>query len=130
MKLLLAAFGVVAALSSVVKALDRYNLLKVAATVHSDYRIETKYDDAVLERKERHCKKYHVQDGSDSGDEVCGSNGKKYKNLSEFNLHKCLIKAQEDTVMTVMDMTFCMKSESEDMEHVEDENSSSDPIQS
>ncbi|CAI5744421.1 unnamed protein product [Peronospora destructor] len=126
MKLLFAAFVVVTLLSLVVKALDRYKLLEVVVTCTAITN-RHHYDEAALERKERQCKRHHTQNGNDSGDEVCGSNGKKYKNRNEFNLHKCLRKVQEGTVMTVMDMEFCKNSKREDMEHVEDENDSSKP---
>ncbi|KAF1775260.1 Kazal domain [Phytophthora cactorum] len=96
-KLLLAATAVaVAALAcslSAVEALDRDKLLDVLGTVHGNRDIVVQYDDLEEDREERKCYGHFTRDI----DPVCGSNGKKYTNLSMFNYRKCMMKIQEST---------------------------------
>ncbi|KAF1775263.1 Kazal domain [Phytophthora cactorum] len=117
-KLLLAATAVaVAALAcslSAVEALDRDKLLDVLGTVHGNRDIVVQYDDLEEDREERKCYGHFTRDI----DPVCGSNGKKYTNLSMFNYRKCMMKIQESTEIQLVDMDFCKDAEMEDMEHI------------
>jgi hypothetical protein len=118
-KLVLAAIAAVAALACVVpavEALDRDKLLDVVGTVHGNRHIIVKYDDLEENREERKC----YTDFTRDIDPVCGSNGKKYTNLSMFNYRKCMIKIQEDTEIELADMDFCKDVELEDMEHIDE----------
>ncbi|KAG6957275.1 hypothetical protein JG687_00010090 [Phytophthora cactorum] len=120
-KLLLAATAVaVAALAcslSAVEALDRDKLLDVLGTVHGNRDIVVQYDDLEEDREERKCYGHFTRDI----DPVCGSNGKKYTNLSMFNYRKCMMKIQESTEIQLVDMDFCKDTEMEDMEHIDED---------
>ncbi|KAG1698074.1 hypothetical protein DVH05_015557 [Phytophthora capsici] len=123
MKFLLVATTALAALGcslSTVEALDRDKMLDVVGTVHGNRHIVVKYDDLAEDREERKCYGHFTREI----DPVCGSNGKKYTNLSMFNYRKCMMKIQEDTEIELVDMEFCKDVELEDMEHIDEDNSS------
>ncbi|KAH7487966.1 hypothetical protein PRIC1_007921 [Phytophthora ramorum] len=115
-KFLLAMTAVVAALACAVDALDRDKMLDVVGTVHGNRHIIATYDDLEEDREERKCYGEFTRDI----DPVCGSNGKKYTNLSMFNYRKCMIKIQENTEIQLADMEFCKDVEMEDMEHIDE----------
>ncbi|ETL78033.1 hypothetical protein L917_21092 [Phytophthora nicotianae] len=122
-KFLLVATAVVAALAcslSAVEALDRDKMLDVVGTVHGNRHIVVEYDDLEEDREERKCYGHFTRDI----DPVCGSNGKKYTNLSMFNYRKCMMKIQEDTEIQLVDMDFCKDAEMEDMEHIDEDDAS------
>ncbi|RLN92612.1 hypothetical protein BBJ28_00016052 [Nothophytophthora sp. Chile5] len=100
-----------------VAALDRDEMLKVVGTVHADYHILGTYDEVQEESKEASCKREFTRDIQP----VCGSNGKKYTNLSMFEYRQCMIKVQEGTELELAAMEFCKDVEMEDMENVENE---------
>ncbi|KUF91405.1 hypothetical protein AM588_10006166 [Phytophthora nicotianae] len=117
------ATAVVAALAcslSAVEALDRDKMLDVVGTVHGNRHIVVEYDDLEEDREERKCYGHFTRDI----DPVCGSNGKKYTNLSMFNYRKCMMKIQEDTEIQLVDMDFCKDAEMEDMEHIDEDDAS------
>ncbi|KAG7380241.1 hypothetical protein PHYPSEUDO_007593 [Phytophthora pseudosyringae] len=120
-KLLTAAVVVALACSlAAVEALDRDKMLDVVGTVHGNRHIVAKYDDLEEDREERKCYGKFTRDI----DPVCGSNGKKYTNLSMFNYRKCMIKIQESTEIELVDMDFCKNVDMEDMEHIDEDGSS------
>lgn len=99
---------------STAEMLERDNMLDVMAKVHGNREYTVQSDDLEEAREELKCYG-HFTRGTDP---VCGSNGKKYANLSMFNYRKCMLKVQEDTEIQLMDMEFCKDAEMEDMEHV------------
>ncbi|POM80086.1 Kazal-like serine protease inhibitor domain containing hypothetical protein [Phytophthora palmivora] len=119
-KFLVAATAMVAGLVcslSAVDALDRDKMLDVVGTVHGNRDIVVKYDDLEEDREERKCYGHFTRDI----DPVCGSNGKKYTNLSMFNYRKCMMKIQENEEIQVVDMDFCKDADMEDMEHIDED---------
>ncbi|KAG7390298.1 hypothetical protein PHYBOEH_007052 [Phytophthora boehmeriae] len=104
------------ACSSVVDALSRDRMLEVVGKVHGR-NIKLDYDDLAEDRAEKKCYGEFTRDI----DPVCGSNGKKYTNLSMFNYRKCMIMIQEGTEITLEPMEFCKDVEMEDMEHIDEE---------
>ncbi|KAG2521134.1 hypothetical protein BBO99_00004424 [Phytophthora kernoviae] len=111
----LSAAPVLLACSCVVDALSRDKMLEVVGTVHGRD-INIHYDDLAEDREEKKCYGEFTRDI----DPVCGSNGKKYTNMSMFNYRKCMIKIQEGTEIELEDMEFCKDVAMEDMEHIDE----------
>lgn len=114
-KLLLFAATIIAAtLVLTVEALDRKSLLRVVGTVRGNYLADPKYDDVAENEAERRC----YGKLTDDANPVCGSDGKKYQNMSAFEQRQCLTKVIEELDLAVMDMGFCKEAALEDAEHV------------
>ncbi|RLN92611.1 hypothetical protein BBJ28_00016053 [Nothophytophthora sp. Chile5] len=90
-------------------ALDRDEMLKVVGTVHSDYHILVSNEEEAATRRNNCQESFsrYIQP-------VCGSNGKKYINMEHFNYIKCLVEAEDDEELELVDMEFCKDAELED----------------
>ncbi|KAI9913306.1 hypothetical protein PsorP6_006214 [Peronosclerospora sorghi] len=113
MKILVSAIAVMMALISVVKAVEREEMLKVVASVHGNKLVsDTDFDDLLEDKEERECYGHLTRDVNP----VCGSNGHVYPNISFFNFRKCMMKVLVHENIQVVDMAFCKEAEMEDMQ--------------
>ncbi|KAF4318538.1 hypothetical protein BBO99_00004423 [Phytophthora kernoviae] len=93
-----------------VAALDREKKLRVVSTVHANERVLVSGQEN-RERSHGHC----LDDGTRNQDPVCGSNGKKYLNMNRFLYNQCLIKAEDEEDIDIVDLEFCRDAMLEDL---------------
>jgi hypothetical protein len=105
----LVALAATASAQERVGGLDKEHITSVLATVHANPEAHVRGSERTS--KGEHCLREFTRDIQP----VCASNGKRYINLSIFAYEQCLLRAQEDTVLRIVDMELCKEAQLEDL---------------